>query len=331
MAGAACRNRASIEAFPELRYIPPMRTTLSPEDFQRSVIAVPPLCRDATGAVSATENQRLIRHLEAGGIRLLLYGGNANFYNLRPSEFARTLDILETAAGPETVVIPSVGPYYGTMMDQADLLAERRFPTVMVLPTVAVSSPEGVRTAILRFVERFGRPVVLYIKEEKYVTVDVARSLFDAGALSWIKYAVVRNDPSADPLLEALCHCIDPKFIVSGIGEQPAVVHLPKFRLGGFTSGCVCIAPTLSMDLLRALAAGNSVQADLIRSRFHPLESLRNQHGPIPVLHEAVAQTGIADPGPIQPLLCPPNEMVRTEIATAVKALFVAEQQARAV
>lgn len=327
MAGAVCRNRAFIEAFSELRYIPPMRTTLSPEDFQRSVIAVPPLCRDAAGAVSAAENQRLIRHLEAGGIRLLLYGGNANFYNLRPSEFARTLDILEAAAGSDTVVIPSVGPYYGTMMDQADILAERRFPTVMVLPTVAVSSPEGVRSAILRFVERFSRPVVLYIKEEKYVTVEVARSLFDAGALSWIKYAVVRNDPSTDPLLQELCHCIDPKFIVSGIGEQPAVVHLPKFRLGGFTSGCVCVAPKLSMDLLRALAEGNSVQAELIRSRFHPLESLRNQHGPIPVLHEAVAQAGIADPGPIQPLLSAPADPVRHQIGIAAKALLAAQHR----
>lgn len=308
-----------------------MRTTLAPEDFQHSVIAVPPLCRDANGAVSATENQRLVRHLEAGGIRLLLYGGNANFYNLRPSEYARTLDVLEAAAGPETVVIPSVGPYYGTLMDQAEILAGRGFPTVMVLPTVAVSSPEGVRTAVLRFVERFGRPVVLYIKEERYVTVDVARSLFEAGALSWIKYAVVRNDPSVDPLLRELCQAIDPKFIVSGIGEQPAVVHLPQFRLGGFTSGCVCVAPKLSMDLLRALSSGNAVQADLIRSRFHPLESLRNQHGPIPVLHEAVAQSGIADPGPIEPLLCQPPNPIRQQIASAARTLLMEEQQCRRV
>lgn len=299
-----------------------MRTQLIPEDFKRSVVAVPPLCRDAHWRVSSQENRRLIRHLEQGGVRILLYGGNANFYNIQLGEYAETLDILSESAGPDTTVVPSVGPYFGTMMDQAPLLAERGFPTAMVLPTIAVSHSEGVRAAVMRFAERFGRPVVLYIKDANYITVEATRALVEAGAISWIKYAVVRPDPADDPLLRDLCGVVDPRIIVSGIGEQPAVVHLPKFGLGGFTSGCVCVAPRLSMDLLAALNTGNASEADRIRSIFHPLENLRNQHGPIPVLHDAVAQCGVAETGPILPLLAPPTDTVRARIGPVAKTLL---------
>lgn len=298
-----------------------MKTKFALEDFQRSVIAVPPLCRDSQFVVSRNENRRLIRHLEAGGVRILLYGGNANFYNISLSEFDATLTMLDASAGPETIVIPSVGPYFGTMMDQAAILARHRFPTAMVLPTLAVSSPEGVRTAILKFVERAGKPAVLYIKDEKYVTVDVARSLVDAGAISWIKYAVVRPNTSEDPLLRGLCDVIDRKRIVSGIGEQPAVPHWREFGLGGFTSGCVCVAPKLSMQLLESLKTGDVAQADSIRQTFLPLETLRNTHGPIPVLHHAVQLAGIADTGPILPLLAPLSEPILQSVAAAAKAL----------
>src|SRR5438132_7284886 len=115
------------------------------------------------------------------------------------------------------------------MMDQATSLARRKFPTAMVLPTVAVSSPEGVRVAIMKFVEKAGIPAVLYVKDEKYVTVEVVKSLVAAGVISWIKYAVVRDDPANDPLLRAIVDNVDPALIVSGIGEQPAIAHWSGF------------------------------------------------------------------------------------------------------
>ncbi|MGC2041330.1 MAG: dihydrodipicolinate synthase family protein, partial [Paraburkholderia caledonica] len=43
-----------------------------------SVMAVPPLARRADLALDADQNATLIRHIEAGGVRTLLYGGNAN-------------------------------------------------------------------------------------------------------------------------------------------------------------------------------------------------------------------------------------------------------------
>ena len=296
-----------------------MQTTFSPADLQRSVISVPPLCRDASFKPDAAENTKLIRHIEGGGVNIFLYGGNANFYNIALSEYEAVLDMLEAAAGAGSLIIPSVGPFYGTAMDQAAILARKKFPTAMLLPTVAVSKPEGVREAVLRIVEKLGRPIVLYVKDENYITVEVAKSLVNAGAISWIKYAVVREDPAQDALLEALSNEVPRELLVSGIGEQPAIVHWRKFGVHAFTAGCVCVAPNRSQQMLEALKAGDFTKAEAIRQRFVALEDLRNAHGPIQVLHHAVELAGIARTGPQMPLLTGLDAAKQADITTAAR------------
>lgn len=280
-----------------------MKTTISIEDIHRSVIAVPPLCRDSYFKSNAEENAKLIKHIESGGVKIMLYGGNANFYNIALSEYELVLDQLEAAAADDTIIIPAVGPYHGFMMDQAAILSKRKFPTAMLLPTMAVSKPEGVRAAIMNLVQTMGKPAVLYIKDEGYVNLEVVKSLVKAGVISWIKYAVVRENPTHDPLLEALSKEIPNELLVSGIGEQPAVIHWNRFNVQAYTSGCVCVAPRPSQKMLEALTAGNFAKAERIREGYVALETLRNNHGPIQVLHEAVKLCGIADTGPHLPLL----------------------------
>src|SRR5688500_4384523 len=99
-----------------------MITTLTSDRLIASVLAVPPLCRRADLSLDEGENAKLIRHIEAGGITTLLYGGNANFYHLPLSEYEGTLAFLARAAGPNTLVIPSAGPAFGVMMEQARML-----------------------------------------------------------------------------------------------------------------------------------------------------------------------------------------------------------------
>src|SRR6185437_13893491 len=139
-----------------------MLTKLTPDLLGASVLAVPPLCRNADYSLNETENTKLIRHIEAGGIRTLLYGGNANFYHIAPDEFDQVLTYLERAAHSQTLVIPSVGPAYGTMMDQAKLIRRHRFPTVMVLPQQGITTAAGVEAGIQRFVQAAGVPALLY-------------------------------------------------------------------------------------------------------------------------------------------------------------------------
>ena len=281
-----------------------MQTTpVRMEQFRSSVLAVPPLARDDSDRICRQENERLMRHIEGGGVSMLLYGGNANLYHIRPSEYASLLEMLEATAGKETLVIPSVGPSYGLMMDQAEILKSTRFPTAMVLPTKAVMTEAGLMNGFRRLVEAFGRPAVLYIKEEGYISPEGAAELVRDGLVSFIKYAIVRKDPADDDFLDRLVSLVDTPLICSGIGEQPALIHMTKFRLNGYTSGCVCVNPALSQQMLRAITSKDYDLAEKIRRIFLPLEDIRNEIHPIRVLHEAIALCDIAKTGRHFPLL----------------------------
>ena len=295
---------------------------ITPERLAASVISVPPLARHSDLSLNAAENEKQIRHLEAGGVTTLLYGGNAILYHMALTEYADFVDMLVELAGDQTLVIPSVGPAYGMMMDQASILCDMPFPTAMILPTRDVTTPAGVANAVRDFVEKVGRPAVLYIKHDGYIDVDRVQQLMDDGLLSWIKYAIVRDDTSDDTYLRALVDTVGPSRIVSGIGEQPAITHLRDFGLTSFTSGCVCLAPRLSMQMLRAIKAGEFGKADEIRQVFSPLEDLRNSINPVRVLHTAVTLAGVATMGPLMPLLSEVNAEDAIAIGAAAKQLL---------
>jgi dihydrodipicolinate synthase/N-acetylneuraminate lyase len=305
-----------------------MLTTLPPGRLGASVLAVPPLCRRPDFSLDEAENTKLIRHIEAGGVTTLLYGGNANFYHLPLSEYDATLAYLARAAGPDTLVIPSAGPAYGLSLDQAKIIrqGEHKFPTVMILPQVGITTSRGVADGVKRFVDAAGLPALLYIKHDGYIDVPHVKELADANLISGIKYATVRKDPADDPYLRDLVQHVDPRIIISGIGEQPAITHLKQFNLGGFTSGCVCVAPRLSVRMLDALRNGDLAEAERIRQTFRPLEDLRNAINPIRVLHEAVRLAGVAETGPLMPLLSNLEEKDWYAVGVAAKALLNADQ-----
>lgn len=295
---------------------------MTAETLRRSVVSVPPLARHADLSFNKEENLKMIRHLEAGGISSLLYGGNANFYHIRLSEFESLLSELAELAGPDSLVIPSVGPSYGMMMDQAKIVAKTDYPTVMILPQQGITTSAGVATGIRHFVEAAGKPALLYIKFDGYLDVADVRKLVDDKLISVIKYATVRTDTSQDDYLTKLVDVVDPKQIMSGIGEQPAIIHLRDFKLGGFTSGCVCVAPKLSMDMMHAIHAGEYDKAESIRQTFEPLEDLRNGINPIRVLHEAVRLAGISNTGPALPLLSNLESEHHAAVEKAAKELL---------
>lgn len=288
-------------------------------DLARSVLSVPPLARRADLALDADANRALIRHVESGGVSTLLYGGNANLYNVGLYEYAALLDFLAEAAAPESWVIPSAGPDFGKLMDQARVLRDRAFPTAMVLPQTFPATPEGSVRAISLFAEAYGRPVIVYIKSDHFLTPLLVAQLVDAGIVAAVKYGTVRADPGADPFLAELVDRMDRTLIVSGIGERPAIVHLRDFGLQGFTSGSVCVAPRGSTAILAALKARDYATAESLREAYLPLEDLRDELSPIRALHEAVTLAGIADMGPMLPHLSnlPASDHPRLKAAAA--------------
>jgi dihydrodipicolinate synthase/N-acetylneuraminate lyase len=296
------------------------------DEFSASVLAVPPLARRADLSIDEAQNRKLIRHIEAGGIRTLLYGGNANLYHTSIRDYGLLLEQLADSAVATTRVIPAIGPDFGKMMDQAQLLRGTGYRTAMVLPMQGFTTPEGVAEGISRFVDTAGIPVTLYIKSEQYVDVATLGHLVDSGRILAVKYAIVRDDPANDPYLQALVDRISPAKIVSGMGERPAPVHVTKFGLASFTTGSGCIAPKACMALLQALKQNNAAPAQALYNAFMPLETLRDSISLIRVLHDAVSLSGVADMGAHLPLLSASPAHKMAEIKNEAAALLAYDQ-----
>lgn len=281
-----------------------MKTTpVTAADLAASVLAVPPLARHRDLRLNHDANLAMVRYLEDGGVSSHLYGGNANLYNVSIGEFPELLDMLEEIVAAESWVIPSVGPDFGKMMDQAAILKARAFPTVMVLPLAFPATNDGVATGIRHFAEAYGMPVIVYIKSDNYLDPATVGALASDGIVSAVKYGTVRANPSDDAYLRTLLDHVDVNLIVSGIGERPAVAHFREFGLRAFTSGSVCVAPRGSMKMLHALTDGRWDEALDVRQAYIPLEDCRDTFSPIRTLHDAVTFAGIADMGPMLPML----------------------------
>jgi dihydrodipicolinate synthase/N-acetylneuraminate lyase len=303
-----------------------MKTTpVTPSDLAASVLAVPPLARHADLSLNPAANLALIRHLEAGGVRTLMYGGNANFYNVAVSEYAALLDMLTEQAGADTWVIPSIGPDYGKALDQIAILKERQFPTAMMLPAAGIYTDAGAATNIRKQAEKFGKPLIVYIKSDNYLQPATVKALEADGVVAAVKYGTPRASDEAtqrDSFLKALIQHITPRKIVSGIGERPAIIHLRDFGLQGFTSGSVCIAPRGSMQLLKLLKAGRYDEAQALRAQYLPLEDQRDAINPIRTLHEAVTLAGIANMGPMLPTMSNIEPQYLDVVSRAAKSLL---------
>ncbi|MGN6665975.1 MAG: dihydrodipicolinate synthase family protein [Trinickia sp.] len=295
-----------------------------------SVMAVPPVARRADFSIDVAENRKLIRHIEAGGVRTLLYGGNANFYHVAVSEYRDLLDMLADSAAPTTRVIPSIGPDYGKMLDQARILAQTSYRTAMVLPFANFATPAGVEAGLKRIADTAGMSLTLYVKSEQYVDVDTLARLVDSGTLAAVKYAIERDDPANDPYLRRLLQSVNPARVVSGMGEGPAVIHLRDFGLAAWTTGSGCIAPYAVSQLMRAIRESRTADTQRLYDAFMPLEKLREDISLIRVLHDAVSFSGVADMGAILPLLSETPKAYHEAVRAAAKALLEFEHGLRA-
>ncbi len=105
-----------------------------------------------------------------------------------------------------------------------------------------------------------GMPLIIYLKSEdgfgsdQEQSLDAIGRLVDDGVAIAIKYAIVRQDPRKDAMLDGLLKRVDRRRVITGMGERPAVVHLRDFQLGGMTTGSGCIAPGLCSEFLMACA-----------------------------------------------------------------------------
>ena len=313
-----------------------MRTSVSTDDL-RGVFAVPPLARrlDSDRSLDLEQNDLIVRHIQSGGLRRLIYGGNAFLYHLTLSEFEELLRWLADL-DDELWVIPSIGPSYGRAMDQAGLLRKFKFPAAMMLPCGDPRDASGLERGYREIADAAETRLILYLKDElnfgteKQAGLDVAARLVADGVCAGIKYAVVRDNPASDFYLEALLErtahtpLAPTRIVISGIGERPAVVHLRDWKLPGFTTGSGCIAPHLTQRIFESCERGDFAQAENVRGEFLPLEDLRDAWGPARVLHAAVGQVGIGRTGVIPPFISELSEDQLKEVDAVAQGLFTA-------
>jgi len=299
------------------------------------VFAVPPLAR-APGKARAfdfEENTRIIRYIAKGGISRFIYGGNAFLYHLTLDEYEQLLAWQAEINEDGLWFIPSAGPSYGRLMDQAKLLRRFAIPCVMTLPCGDPRDAAGLERGLREFADAADTRVMLYLKDETNMGADLmagldaVAQLVDEGICIAIKYAVVREDPAQDRYLDQLLKRVDQRKVISGIGERPAINHLRQWGLPGFTTGSGCLAPTLSAAVFSACRSGDYGEAERIRSRFLNLEDLRDAWGPARVLHHALELAGIARTGPIPPFVSELSPEQRNRIEPVVQELLTQQQE----
>jgi dihydrodipicolinate synthase/N-acetylneuraminate lyase len=299
------------------------------------VFAVPPLARKAGGtrAIDFEQNSRIVRYIANGGVSRFIYGGNAFLYHLTLDEYEQLLEWQAEAQQAGLWLIPSAGPSYGRLIDQAKLLRRFTVPCVMTLPCGDPRDAAGLERGLREFAEAADVRLMLYLKEETNMGadlmagLDVVARLVDEGVCGAVKYAVVRADPARDLYLDELIKRVDRRKVISGIGERPAVIHLRQWGLPGFTTGSGCLAPTLSAAVFSACCAADYAGADRIRSRFLDLEDLRDGWGPARVLHHALELAGIARTGPIPPFVSELSVEQRNRLTPVVQELLTQQQE----
>lgn len=293
------------------------------------VIAVPPMARrnDRSRSIDPEQNDLIFRHIAAGGVTRFMYGGNAFLYHASLADFDAMCGWLAQYAD-QYLVIPSIGPSFGHAHEETSILRLSPFRCAMLLPCADPRDAAGLEAGIKLLADAAAIPLVIYIKDEnnfgadKEKGLDAIARLIDSGIAALVKYAVIRKDPNEDAYLAALLSRVDRSRVISGIGERPAITHMRDWRLPGFTTGSVSVAPAISRQLWEAASRGDFERAAILRENFIGLEDLRDAWGPSVVLHHAVELAGIAETGPVIPFLSPLSVSRLEQLAPVARALL---------
>lgn len=306
-----------------------MQRRLTTEIYAGSVVAVPPIALNADLSVNVEANAAIIRHIESGGINILLYGGNANLYHYGLADYQAAMEAIIAVARPDTHLITSIGPDFGKAMAQARMVRDLGFKNVMLLPMQFPADSTGVANGVRRLAEVLGEGLVLYLKRENYLDPDELARLVAEKAVCFVKYAVERRDAADDAYLDAVLAAIGTDMIASGMGETPIHDHIGVRKLTTYTSGAVCIAPATSLELLALYKAGRNDEAHALSRPFLAFEKVRAQSGGLQVLHDGIRLSGIADTGPLMPMISNLATDKLAPVQAVVDALNEAEAACR--
>src|SRR3546814_4346936 len=104
---------------------------------------------------------------------------------------------------------------------------------------------------------------------------------------------------------------------------------LTTYGVVTYTSGAACIVPCAAMSILRAYRSGDLDRAESLRAPFLEFERIRASIDGFAVLHDGVTLAGIADMGPILPMLANLAADKRDTVARCVRDLLEVERSCR--
>ncbi|CAM5657266.1 4-hydroxy-tetrahydrodipicolinate synthase OS=Streptomyces alboniger OX=132473 GN=dapA PE=3 SV=1 [Streptomyces alboniger] len=259
------------------------------------VVAIPvtPFAED--GSLDQETHRALLRRLLDGGVRTLTPNGNTGeFYALTPQERQLVTEWTIDEAGDRAVILVGVGHDVPTAVASARHARELGAQMVMVHqpvhPYVSQSGWVDYHRAIAEAVPELG--VVPYIRNTQLRGARLAELADACPNVIGVKYAV----PDAAAFAAFARDAGLDRFVwVAGLAEPYAPSY---FSAGatGFTSGLVNVAPSVSMNMIEALRAGDYPAAMKVWEQIRRFEELRAANGSannVTVVKEALASLGL--------------------------------------
>jgi 4-hydroxy-tetrahydrodipicolinate synthase len=283
------------------------------------VVAIPvtPFTRDDT--VDTVAHRALVRRLLDGGVRTLTPNGNTGeYYALDPDERRAVTELTLEESADRAAVLVGVGLDVPTAVASARHARDAGAQMVMVhQPVHPYVSQDGwldYHRAIAEAVPELG--VVPYVRSPHLRGERMARLGELCPNVVGVKYAV----PDAAQFAAFARDAGLERFVwIAGLAELYAPAY---FSAGatGFTSGLVNISPSISLEMLTALRAGDHAAAMKVWERIRPLEDLRAAHRSadnVTVVKEALASLGLCRRD-VRPPSSPLPQKRRAEVAGLV-------------
>ncbi|MFI6658399.1 dihydrodipicolinate synthase family protein [Streptomyces sp. NPDC050523] len=259
------------------------------------VVAIPVTPFTADGTVDQDAHRALLRRLLGGGVTTLTPNGNTGeFYALTPQERRLVTELTLQEAGGRAAVLAGVGHDVPTAVASARHAREHGAQMVMVHqpvhPYVSQAGWVDYHRAIAASVPELG--VVPYIRNAQLTGARLAQLADACPNVIGVKYAV----PDAAKFAAFARDAGLDRFVwIAGLAEPYAPSY---FSAGatGFTSGLVNVAPSVSLNMIDALRAGDYPAAMKVWEQIRRFEELRAANGSadnVTVVKEALASLGL--------------------------------------
>ncbi|MFI8288241.1 dihydrodipicolinate synthase family protein [Streptomyces sp. ms191] len=259
------------------------------------VVAIPVTPFTAEGELDTAAHRALLRRLLDAGVRTLTPNGNTGeFYALTPDERRRVTELTLDEAGDRATILVGVGHDVPTAVEAARHARAAGAQMLMVHQPVHPYVSEGgwvdYHRAIAEAVPELG--VVPYIRNAALGGERLAELGEVCPNVVGVKYAVADAARFAGFARDA---GLDRFVWVAGLAEP----YAPSYFAGGatgFTSGLVNVAPSVSLEMLSALRAGDYPGAMKVWEQIRRFEELRAANGSadnVTVVKEALSSLGL--------------------------------------